>query len=131
MSNGTENYGIKDTVMPAISLFASVGTLVCCALPALFVTLGAGAALAGVVSAAPWLATLSKYKAWTFGISGAMIIVAGLMRFQSRNAPCSADPAQAKACENLRKISAWMYRGSVAVWCVGFFFAFAAAKIFY
>lgn len=129
--NDKQNYGIKHTLMPTLSLFTSVGTLVCCALPALFVTLGAGAALAGLVSTAPWLVALSKYKTWTFGISGAMILISGIMRYRARNAPCPIDKEQAIACNRLRKISAWMYWLSVGVWCVGFFFAFMAVHIFY
>lgn len=131
METRTENYSAKHTLLPTLSLFTSVGTLVCCALPALFVTLGAGAALAGLVSAVPWLVALSKYKVWTFGISGLMILLAGLMRFRARNAPCPADPVQAKACTRLRKVSGWMYWLSVAVYAVGFFFAFIAVRIFY
>src|SRR6187200_1056050 len=37
------------------ALLASSGTLVCCVLPALMVALGAGAALAGLVTAVPQL----------------------------------------------------------------------------
>ena len=129
MIKEVENYGIKQMLMPILSLFTSVGTLVCCALPALFVTLGAGAALAGLVSSAPWLVALSKYKLWTFGLSGVMIILACVMRWRSRNAPCPIDPEQAKACTLLRKISAWMCWGAVVVWCIGFFFAFVAVNV--
>lgn len=117
--------------MPTLSLFTSLGTLVCCALPALFVTLGAGAALAGLVSAAPWLVALSAHKAWVFGVSGAMILLSGIMRWRARYAPCSIDPAQAKACMRLRRISQWMFWGAVAVWCVGFFFAFIAVHLWF
>ncbi|MEG9861245.1 MAG: hypothetical protein V6Z81_01880 [Parvularculales bacterium] len=131
MTNETENYGIKHTLIPTLSLFTSVGTLVCCALPALFVTLGAGVALAGLVSSAPWLIALSQYKGWTFGISGAMILLAGLMHWSARNIPCPIDPKQAEACTRLRKINGWIYWSSVAVWSVGFFFAFIAIHIFY
>lgn len=127
----SENYGVKHTLLPTLSLFTSVGTLVCCALPALFVTLGAGAALAGLVSTAPWLVALSKYKVWTFGVSGAMIMLAGFMRWRARGAPCPIDPEQAKACSRLRRVSSWIYWLSVAVWCIGFFFAFIAVHIFY
>ena len=130
-SNDVSNYGIKDTIAPTLSLFTSLGTLVCCALPALFVTLGAGAALAGLVSTAPWLIALSKYKAWTFGVSGLMILIAGLMRWNARNAPCPIDPEQARACMRLRRVSAWIYWSSVVVWAIGFFFAFIAVEIFY
>ena len=71
MDNTTPDYGIKQTLLPSLSLVTSAGTLVCCALPALLVTLGAGATLAGIVGTAPWLIALSKYKILTFGISGA------------------------------------------------------------
>ena len=121
----------KHTFMPVLGLFSSVGTLVCCALPALLVTLGAGAALAGLVSTAPWLVTLSTYKVWTFGISGGVILLAGLMRWRMRNAPCPIDPDQARACMRLRRISGWVYWSSVAIWCIGFFFAFMAVAILY
>ncbi len=131
MSAEVTPYGRRHTLLPTLSLFTSIGTLVCCALPALFVTLGAGAALAGLVSTAPWLVALSKYKAWTFGISGAMILLAGLMRWRSRNAPCPVDPKQARACMRLRLVSGWMYWLSVAVWLTGFFFAFIAVYVFY
>lgn len=126
-----ENYGGKQALLPTLSLFTSLGTLVCCALPALFVTLGAGAALAGLVSNAPWLIALSKYKAWTFGFSGLMILIAGIMQYRARNAHCPIGPEQAKACTRLRKISKYIYIGSVIVWCIGFFFAFIAVHIFY
>lgn len=131
MAKKADHYGKKHALMPTLSLFTSVGTLVCCALPALFVTLGAGAALAGLVSVAPWLVALSMYKAWTFGISGGLILLAGFMRWRARNVPCPIDPEQAKACTRLRKISAWMYWGSITLWCVGFFFAFIAVHVFY
>ena len=46
----------------AVSLFASSSTLVCCALPALLVAVGAGAALSSLVSAVPQLVWLSEHK---------------------------------------------------------------------
>lgn len=131
MDNETENYAKKHTVLPFISLFTSVGTLLCCALPALLVTIGAGAALAGLVSSVPWLVALSKYKIWTFGIAGFFIIVSGLVRYKNRNAPCPIDPPQAKACMKLRKISSVMYWLSVVIYIIGFFFAFVASRVFY
>ncbi|PIR37687.1 MAG: hypothetical protein COV35_09345 [Alphaproteobacteria bacterium CG11_big_fil_rev_8_21_14_0_20_39_49] len=131
MDNEAENYGKKQTFLPFISLFTSVGTLVCCALPALLVTIGAGAVLAGLVSSVPWLVALSKYKIWTFSIAGFLIIVSGIVRYKNRNAPCPIDPKQAKACMKLRRISSVMYRLSVVIYMIGFFFAFVASKVFY
>ncbi len=131
MDEDVKPYGARQAVLPALSLFTSLGTLLCCALPALLVTLGAGAVLAGVVSAAPWLVALSQYKAWTFGVAGALLLAAGGMRWRYRNAPCPADPAQARACARLRVLSAWIYWASVAVYAVGFFFAFVAVHVFF
>jgi hypothetical protein len=116
---------------PGLSLFTSLGTLVCCALPALLVTLGAGAALAGLVSAAPWLVELSRYKEVTFAVAGCMLVLAGIMQWRSRNAPCPVDPIQAQACRRLRRASGFIYWGAVVIYAIGFFFAFVAADLFY
>ncbi|PHQ76871.1 MAG: hypothetical protein COB74_00645 [Shewanella sp.] len=44
---------------------ALIGTT-CCALPILLVALGMGSAAAAMVSALPWLVTVSQYKHFTF-----------------------------------------------------------------
>lgn len=121
----------KKLVLPTLSLFTSVSTLLCCALPALLVTIGAGATLASIVSVSPWLVALSKYKVYTFGFSAFMLIVAGIMRHKSKDSFCPVDPAQAKACRNLKIISGVIYWGSVTIFLIGFFFAFIAVHIFY
>src|SRR5437764_1746538 len=56
-----------------LSLFTSLGTLLCCALPSLLVLLGLGTTVASFLSAMPWLVTLSHHKRWVFAISGVMI----------------------------------------------------------
>jgi len=55
------------------SLFASGGTLVCCALPALLVALGAGAVLSSLVAVLPQIVWLSEHKAAVFGTAAAML----------------------------------------------------------
>lgn len=122
---------LKQTIMPTLSLFTSMGTLVCCALPTLFVTLGMGAALAGLVSSASWLVVLSEHKPLVFGISGFLLLITGIMRWFGRNAPCPIYPSAAKACMRMRKISSVLYWFSVCIYVVGFFFAFIAVRIFY
>lgn len=121
----------KKLVLPTLSLFTSVSTLLCCALPALLVTIGAGATLASIVSMSPWLVALSKYKVYTFGFSAFMLIVAGIMRHKSKDSFCPVDPTQAKACRHLKIISGVIYWGSVTIFLIGFFFAFIAVHIFY
>ncbi|HZQ90452.1 MAG TPA: hypothetical protein VFA60_01520 [Terriglobales bacterium] len=56
-----------------LSLFSSLGTLLCCALPSLLILFGLGATVASVLSAAPWLVSLSQHKGTVFGAAGALI----------------------------------------------------------
>ena len=119
----------KNLLLPSLSLFTSLGTLFCCALPALFVVLGAGAALAGLLSNAPYLIMLSKYKVLLFLISGSLMIISGYLIWRGRNAPCPADPIKARACKRLRIASLAIYFFSVTIYAIGFFFAFIITKI--
>ena len=114
----------KDTFVPTLSLFTSAGTLICCALPALLVSIGMGAAVAGLVSNVPQLIWLSEHKVWVFAVSGSMLLIASYMQYLQRNAPCPADPKQAKACGRLRLISTAITIFSIGIYLIGFFFAF-------
>jgi hypothetical protein len=120
------------STLPAfLSLFTSTGTLICCALPAMLVSLGAGAVMAGLIEAVPQITWLGKNKAAVFGVAGVLLALSGAWQWHARSLPCPADKAQAEACARARKVS-WVVWGlSVAFYAVGFFFAFLAAAIFY
>ena len=120
------DYSTKPMLCSILTLFTSAGTLICCALPALLVAIGAGASLASMISAMPWLITLSQYKIWTFGISGLMLLMAAVFSWYARFQPCPVNPLKANACERLRKLNLWVLVASILIWCVGFFFAFIA-----
>ncbi|MBC7991872.1 MAG: hypothetical protein H7Z15_01335 [Rhizobacter sp.] len=107
-----------------LSLFASSSTLVCCALPALLVALGAGAALSSLVSVFPQLVWLSEHKLALFVFAGLAMAVSGGLQWRNRNAPCPADPALGRACLATRKASARVYGVSVLVYLAGAWFAF-------
>ena len=107
------------------SLLLSSGTLVCCVLPAVMVALGAGAALAGLVSAVPGLVWLSAHKALVFGAAGAGLAVAGWMQWHARFQPCPVDPALAAACMRTRRFAVWTWCVGVGIYAIGAFFAFA------
>ena len=131
MSNNENTLGKGQLIAPALSLFTSVGTLLCCALPALFVTLGMGAALAGFIAQVPWITAISDYKVSLFALSGILILSSALLQWRARYSPCPADPAKARACTLLRKIS-WVILGlSAIIYAIGFFFAFLAADFFF
>lgn len=106
------------------ALLASSGTLVCCALPALLVALGAGAALSSLVAAVPQLVWLSEHKAAVFGFAAAMLAGAGALQWRNRHAPCPIDPALRSACLRTRAWSRRLYLTSVALFVIGALFAF-------
>ncbi|OOG46396.1 hypothetical protein [Polaromonas sp. A23] len=106
------------------ALFASSGTLICCALPALLVAMGAGAALSTLVSAMPGLVWVSEYKEAVFAAAGLMLAFSGVLQWRNRSAPCPLDPALRQACMRMRQTSTRVYGVSVAIYFAGGWFAF-------
>lgn len=106
------------------ALAASGGTLVCCALPALLVALGAGAVLSSLVAVLPQIVWLSEHKAAVFGTAAAMLALAGALQWRARSAPCPIDPRRRDACLRTRAVSRRVWLASVALFLVGGWFAF-------
>lgn len=106
------------------SLFATSGTLVCCAIPAVLVALGAGAALSSLVAVFPQVVWLSEHKEGLFIFAGVMMVASGVLQWRNRTAPCPTDPALRDACLRTRKVSRVVYGVSVAFYLVGGWFAF-------
>ena len=107
-----------------LSLFTSSGTIICCALPALLVSMGAGAALSSLITVFPQLVILSIYKIPIFIGAFIMLIIAGMLQYQSRGLPCPTDKKQAYACMQTRKASMIIYFTSVGIFIIGLLFAF-------
>ena len=124
MLNKEANLMKSNQLVNYLSLFASSGTIVCCALPALLVAIGAGAALSSLIALFPQLVILSIYKIYIFIGAFVMLIISGVMQYRARNLPCPADKKQAAACNRTRKISLFIYFASVGVFIIGFLFAF-------
>lgn len=120
---------IRETAAPALALFASLSTLLCCALPALLVTLGAGAVMAGLAANAPGLVWLTAHKGLLFAVAGGLLLAAGGLKWAMRNAPCPIDPAQARACMAMRRTGTIILGVAAAAYVVGGFFAFFAADL--
>ncbi|RQR65722.1 hypothetical protein DIE18_03070 [Burkholderia sp. Bp9125] len=105
-----------------LALATSGSTLVCCALPALLISLGAGATLAALVSAVPQLVWISMHKGLVFGGALVMLLAGGL--WQLRPAACPADKRLAAACARYKRVSRITYLASLVVYATGAFFAF-------
>ena len=106
------------------ALLSSTATLLCCVLPAVLVSLGAGASLVGLIAAFPQLVWLSTHKIPVFGLAATLLLLSGALLWRARSLPCPADSAAARSCTRLRRIAAVLYCISFLVFLTGVVFAF-------
>ncbi|MFA6238214.1 MAG: hypothetical protein WC635_12850 [Bacteriovorax sp.] len=114
----------RQVLISFFGLFTSFGTLICCALPALLISLGMGATLIGLVSNFPKLIWISENKPLVFALSFFLITLSVVVQHRSRNQRCPLEPELAKACTTGRKWSRRITIFSVIVWIIGASFAF-------
>ena len=123
---------MRHIFLSTFSLFTSFGTLICCALPALLVTIGMGASLISILGIFPWITVISEQKKLVFIISGSFLLLGFLYQYFSNiTSICPTDPNAARACKNLKKISWVILFFSLTLYVVGLFFSFFAADFFY
>jgi mercuric ion transport protein len=114
------------------SLFSSFSTLICCALPSVLVLLGMGTTVASLLSAAPWLVSVSRHKIWTFSIAGVLIAMSFVMTYLiaprlRQGEACDADDPT--TCGEVSKVSRAILWGSAVIWSCGFFVAYLLGPI--
>lgn len=118
----------RSGVLSYLSLFTSIGTLLCCALPLLLVLFGLGATVASVLSAAPWLVTMSHHKHWVFIVAGLMItgnfvyVYVIAPKLQAGTGAC--DPNDPTACQTASRFSRIVLWCSMVLYMIGCFTAF-------
>jgi len=106
------------------TLLASSATLVCCVLPAVLVSLGAGATMVSLLSAVPQLVWLSERKSVVFSIAAVLLIGGAMLLWRARSQPCPANAAAARACRRLRRISGGLYAAAVILFLIGATFTY-------
>ncbi|MBI1425673.1 MAG: hypothetical protein GC149_19770 [Gammaproteobacteria bacterium] len=111
-----------------ITLFASTGTLLCCALPIILVSLGLGATVAAVTSYIPVLITLSHYKVWIFLSSGSLLVATAWLMWRNRG-QCPVDPELAGLCQRARLLNRRIWLFATVIWLTGFTAAYLALPI--
>ena len=114
------------------SLFDSFSTLICCALPSVLVLLGMGTAVASLLSAAPWLVSLSRYKVWTFSIAGTLIALSFVVTYfiaprLRQGEACDADDPT--SCGQASRVSRILLWASALIWSCGVFVAYLLGPI--
>jgi len=131
-THGAEGRARRAALLNYFSLFSSFSTLICCALPSVLVLLGMGTAVASLLSAAPWLVSLSRHKIWTFSIAGTLIAGSFVMSYivaprLQGGAVCAADDPT--TCGEVSKLSKVVLWGSALIWSGGFFVAYLLGPI--
>lgn len=111
------------TTTSRLALFASIGTLICCALPLLLVTLGFGATVAALTSSVPWLISLSEHKEWIFMGSGVLLLLAAWLLHRPAQ-PCPSDPELQRLCNRTRAWNGRIFWASAVTWGIGFLAAY-------
>jgi hypothetical protein len=124
MSAHTRNIGVAAT-----ALLASSATLVCCVLPAVLVSLGAGAVLVGLISAVPQLIWLSEHKVLVFAVAGTLLVASGVLLWNARRLPCPTEPRAARTCTRLRAASQAIYVVAIVAYAIGGVVAFLLPRI--
>ena len=120
---------IKNNSANFLSLLASSATLICCALPAIFVAIGAGATFASLITSFPFLIMLSKYKLYITLFALIMIAIAGYFNYKTYYMPCPADPELGRMCLQTRKRSRIMYYISVTIFIFATVFTYIVPQI--
>jgi hypothetical protein len=107
------------TCMGWLALFASTGTLICCALPILLVTLGFGSVVAAITSRYPLLVTLSEHEDWMFGFSALLLALTAWFIWGFKR-QCPTDPVLAARCTRAHSINQRVLLVAVLIWSTGF-----------
>ncbi len=105
-----------------LTLFVTSGTLLCCALPVLLVSLGFGAAVASLNYNIPGLVFLAEHKLWTLSISAILLLFLAWVIWRPNQA-CPADPELAAYCQQTKRWNRRIFWVSVLIWSIGFFFS--------
>jgi hypothetical protein len=120
----SSNPHVRSVGVAVGALLASSATLVCCVLPVVLVSIGAGAALVGLITLVPQLVWLSEHKILVFGTAALALMASGAMLWRARRLPCPSDPILARSCERLRRTSGVLYATSIVAFALGAAFAF-------
>jgi mercuric ion transport protein len=124
---------VRSGALSYLSLFTSLGTLLCCALPSLLVLLGLGATVASALSEAPWLVAMSHHKNWVFLVAGILIsgnfvyVYAVAPKLQMKSGACGqSQPAACQTASRLSRVVLWC---SAVLYMVGCFTAYILGPI--
>ena len=111
-------------IVSFLALFTSVGTLFCCALPALFVLLGAGATFAALTESVPGLLLLGEYKGYLFAFAGLFLVLGWYGYRRAQPVVCTIEANDESACESTQQWSRPLLIAASILYLTGVGFAY-------
>jgi len=121
--NVVEQIKWSDKSWPGLlTLFVTSGTLLCCAIPVLLVSLGFGAVVASLNYNIPGLVFLAEHKYWTLSLSAFLLVFLAWVIWRP-NQSCPTNPELAVYCIKAKRWNQRIFVLSVVIWCIGFFFS--------
>lgn len=116
-------------VLSFFSLFGSLSTLLCCALPVTLVSLGMGATFASLTANFPQIIWLTERKEALFVITAILLVISYLMMKRSEKEVCPIDIDQRDACQTSKSISQKLYWITVGIYFIGVSFSYIIPNI--
>lgn len=111
-------------IITFFSLFSSMSTLLCCALPVVFVSLGMGATFASLTSNVPQIIWLVERKDSLFIVAGFLLALSYGATFWSARQSCPVDQDQREVCQESKSTSKSILLVSSGLYIIGVIFSF-------
>lgn len=118
-------------VLSFFSLFGSLSTLLCCALPVTLVSIGMGATFASLTASFPQIIWLTQKKDILFVITALLLITSYFLMQRAENQACPIDVDQRQACQSSKKVSKKVYWVTVVIYLIGLSFSYVIPYIIY
>ncbi len=118
----SRGYLQEKTYLKWLTLFVAGGTLLCCALPIVLVSLGFGVAVASLNYHIPGLVFLAEHTLWTLSLSASLLIFLAWVIWRP-NQTCPVDLELAAHCQKTKRWNQGAFWLSVTIWVIGFFFS--------
>ncbi len=106
------------------SLFGSLSTLLCCALPVTLVSIGMGASFASLTSTFPQLIFLIERKNLLFAFTGLLLALSFYLMKRAEKLSCPIDSDQRELCQSSRPVSKYILIFSLLLYFLGLIFSF-------
>jgi hypothetical protein len=117
----------SNTLIGLLSIASTSGTLICCVLPAILVTLGLGSVLVSILGNFPFLISISENKNIVFAVAGSILTLNGFILWKQRN---ELAPDCEGICTIKRKFSTPLFSISVLLFCLAGAITFIAPALY-